>query len=212
MKGLIGIGVVLGCLANSAQAAPEARIECTGEPRLEGAGDKGVEISTDVVGLVRVVGDLEAADGGEKGDEAENGDDVMSPEAFCDAHEGIDTFILPAPRVLEEPRSPDGEDELEIERPDRPDTDGDSDSDDGKTVDGADDSDQSAEGADDANHGQPKMGMGDLPDVAGAHKSLDPQLMNRGGCSQAVGHTDTGWWFALLPLLLLVRVRGEGDR
>lgn len=201
MKGLIGFGTFCGCLlgllATAAHVAPEARIECTGEPRLEGVGDKGVEISTDVVGLVRVVGDLEPVE-----DEGEGEADgaVMSAKAFCDAHEGVDTFILPAPRLLDEPRSPDGEDQLELERPDRPDT-----SSGQKSVET-----QEADDGDDG-QGQPG-GMSDLPDVAGQYKSFDPQMTTGSGCSQAADNSQTGWWFALLPLLLMVRLRREGDR
>lgn len=198
MKGLIGIGTFFGCLFGclaAGHAAPEARIDCTGEPRLEGVDDKGVEISTDVVGLVRVVGTLEEV--------TDEGDDeaVMSAKAFCEAHGGVDAFILPAPRVLDEPRTPDGEDELQLERPDRPDTNGGQ-----KAVETQDDTD------DDASEDDGYGSMADLPDVAGSYKSIDHQATSASGCSQAADHSQTGWWFALLPLLLMVRVRREGDR
>lgn len=193
MKGLIGIGVFLGCLATAAHAEPEIRIVCTGEPRLDGADE--VEISTDILGLVRVVDGPEMGDGGEKGE----GDEI-SVEGFCAAHDSVDQFILPAPRMIDEPRSPDAEDELEPEPPGRPDTQADD-----KPLETADDDDGSDGDVRAEKHG-------DLPDLAGTHKSIGPRKMSAGGCSQAVGHTETGWWFALLPLLLLVRVRGEGDR
>lgn len=195
MKGLIGLGVILGCIT-AAHAAPETRIVCTGEPRLEGAGEKGVEISTDIVGLVRVVDGLDEGEG--KGGEGEEDEQVLSAKDFCAAHEGVDTFILPAPRLLDEPRSPDAEDGLELQEPGRPDTESE---------------DKPLEVADDGGEGGQGTGtMADLPDVGGHYKSFDPQMQTGHGCSQAVGHTRTGWWFALLPLLLLVRVRGEGDR
>lgn len=205
MKGLIGFGTFCGCLlgllATAAHAAPEARIECTGEPRLEGVGDKGIEISTDVVGLVRVVGDLEAV---EDEGEAEGDEAVMTAKAFCDAHEGVDTFILPAPRLVDEPRTPDGEEQLELERPGRPEA---------GTGQKSVDTPEADDGGDDSDEAQTQaMGMADLPDVAGQYKSFDPQMTTGSGCSQAAGQSQTGWWFALLPLLLMVRVRREGDR
>lgn len=196
MKGLIGIGVVLGCLVSAAQAAPEARIDCTGEPRIDGVDDKGVQLSTDVVGHVRVVDKLDV---GEEDDE-----DVMDVTSFCKAHEGVDAFILPAPRIIDEPRSPDGEEELELQQPGHPAAD--------KQVD--DDEPEADDDGDDAHDEQASAtkSRAGLVEMPGVHKSFDPQMVQPAECSQAVGRHQTGWWFALLPLLLMVRVRREGDR
>ncbi len=197
MKGLIRLAVVLGCVTAAAEAAPEARIVCSGEPRVEGADKAGVEISTDAVGLVRVV------DGLDEGDDAhsEKGDPVLTAEEFCASHEGIDTFILPAPRMIDTPR-PGEEGDLELEEPGRREMD--------------DKGDDQLEVEDDDSGGgggeQSSKSASGLPSMDGHYKSIDPQMQTSAGCSQAADHAETGWWFALLPLLLLVRVRREGDR
>ncbi len=196
MKGLIGIGVVLGCLASAAQAAPEGRIECTGEPRIDGADPKGVELSTDVVGHVRVVDKVTSEDD----DEA-----VMDVASFCEAHEGVDAFILPAPRIIDQPRSPDGEDEqLELEELQRPDS--------GKKVEDDEPEAEGDEGDDEVEQEPATKSMASLTGGPGAQKSFDPQMAEARGCSQTAEQRQTGWWFALLPLLLMVRVRREGGR
>lgn len=196
MKRLIGIGAIIGCLAAAAQAAPveEARIACDGEPRLEGVDKDNVEISTALMGVVKV---------GQPTDD-DGDDEVVSPKDFCQAHEGIDAFILPAPRVLDEPQERP-EDELTLEAPSRPDRDG------GKTVDDEvdDDADDDAAEDDDGAAGATSYA---LPDGV-QYKTLDPQMASAHGCSQsAVGQAPSGWWFALLPLMLAVRRRGEGAR
>jgi len=203
MKGLIGIGAILGLLTATAHAAPEeVRIECDGEPRIEGTSVSNIEISTAEYGLLRIV------DGDDEGDEG-----AVTPKELCDAYEGIDAFILPAPRVLDEPHQPGEEDELELQAPDRPDRAGE------KPFEAADDQGEAADdpGGDDAEgqdaSGESGMGnLGDVPDEVGQYKSIDYQ-MNSEGCSQtAVGNGGTGWWWALLPMLLMVRRRGEGAR
>lgn len=198
MKGLIGISVVL-VLTSTAQAAPDARIVCTGEPRLEGVDKGSVLVSTEEAGLVRVVDGVEKGTGEPEGDEA-----VMSPEAFCAAHQGVDTFILPAPRMIDTPREPDGA-EMSPEPQARPQA---------RTADKPADTDDEAE-ADDAEgeaDGVPKS-LAAMPALPGSHKSFDPQVLSEPSCSQSgVGQGGGGWWFLMLPLIVGLRRRMEGDR
>jgi hypothetical protein len=113
MKGWTPVVVVtFGLIAASAAVAapagspaPLPRIVCDAKPRLEGLDF--VFLSTDRVGAVQVISNGEPVEGDDT--------PVMDPKAFCAAHDGIDTFILPAPRLIDNLPDPerDRRDELE---------------------------------------------------------------------------------------------------
>lgn len=181
------VGTVLGVSA----ALANPRIECEGTPRLEEAGPDGVEISTEKLGLVRVT---EAGDADK--------DDVLTPDAFCEAHEGIDVFILPAPRLIDAPPEPEHPEGLSPERPMD-----DSAGDDKGFGDDSDDEDD-----DDDDSGDEAVPSVALTGAPGDHKRLSLETAEVGGCSQAPTDADRTAWLLALPIALFGLRRRRGGR
>lgn len=187
--GLVGVWVAcVGLLVGASAAVANPRIDCEDTPRLEKAGPDGVEISTDKVGLVRVTAE---------GDDDK--DDVLNPDEFCRAHEGVDVFILPAPRIIDVPAEPDNPEGLS---PDREMAPGSS----GKVVDDSEDDEDEAD--DEEGEGTPSIAL----TGAGNYKNLPIEAAGEGGCSQAPADSDGGLWLLGLPIVLFGLRRRRGGR
>lgn len=190
--------VLIGLVAANAAAAPPPRIVCDDVPRLEGA-DR-VFLSTDEVGAVQVVGDAAPL---APADVESDAVAKMDPATFCQAHEGIDTFILPAPRIIDDLPEP----ERETDRPGalqpasaapgspRVVTD------DGNEMTASDD--DAADG-DDAPAAE-KAGLAGPPD--GRLKALDPTMSGQAGCDVSATDAPSDFMWILLPLLFGLRCR-----
>lgn len=207
MKGWTPVVVVtFGLIAASAAVAaparspaPLPRIVCDAKPRLEGLDF--VFLSTDRVGTVQVISNGEPAEGDDT--------PVMDPKAFCAAHDGIDTFILPAPRLIDHLPDPerDRRDELEpISASPRaagtPSM---------KPVDDENDDDADEDDADDtAEAGAANAVFMDAP--GGSFKSLPMKADTRPSCDASAAEAPSGFMWILLPLLFGLRCRRGSAR
>lgn len=196
--------VLIGFMAANAAAAPPPRIVCDDMPRLEGA-DR-VFLSTDEVGAVQVVGDAAPLGVDESGDV-----ETMDPESFCAAHEGIDTFILPAPRIIDDLPEP----ERETDRPGglQPAS---AASGSPQVADNSmaaqDDSSDDGTG-EDSDDGKPGLHPGvDGPPDGAQFKSLDPTMGTQAGCDVSATRAPSGFMWILLPLLFGLRCRRGAAR
>jgi hypothetical protein len=207
MKGWTQVVVVtFGLIAASAAVAapagspaPLPRIVCDTKPRLEGLNF--VFLSTDRVGAVQVVGSGEPVEGDDT--------PVMDPKAFCAAHDGIDTFILPAPRLIDNLPDPERDRREELEpvsasprgtsTPSM------------KPV-GVDDKeeDEEADDGDAAEAGASNAVFMDAP--GGSFKSLPMKADARPSCDASAAAAPSGFMWILLPLLFGLRCRRGSAR
>lgn len=192
--GLLAASAATGAPMESPDILP--RIVCDDTPRLEGLDF--VFLSTDQVGTVQLVGAGEPADD-------EDGAPVMDPKTFCAAHAGIDNFILPAPRILDDLPDPerDRRDELEpITASPR-----------GATgtpsMKPADDSDGDDATPDTASAPSTAVFM-DAP--GGAFKSKPMQAEGAPSCDVSAAEAPSSFMWILLPLLFGLRCRRGSAR
>lgn len=192
--GLLAASAATGAPMGSPDTLP--RIVCDDNPRLEGLDF--VFLSTDQVGTVQIVGSGQPVDD-------EDGAPVMDPKGFCAAHAGIDSFILPAPRILDDLPDPerDRRDELEpIASSPRATTST-------PSMKPADDGDDDDAAPDTASAPSTAVFM-DAP--GGAFKSKPMQADAAPSCDVSAAEAPSSFMWILLPLLFGLRCRRGSAR